>query len=462
MINYFNFKKYKDKVLITNDFGEWDFLLSDDFVKLVNQSLPHDSDTYNRLLEEGFVFDNEESFLKKSKEKYRNSKSYLFHATSLHIFVLTNACNMKCIYCQAQNSSSSERGLMSRETAKKAVNIALSSPEENLTFEFQGGEPLLNFEVLKYIVEYTESVKKDKHISYNVVSNLVLLTDEIIDFFKQNKISISTSLDGPASVQNRNRVFISGEGSYDVVIEKMHLLSNNGLKFGAIQTTTKYSLNHAHEIIDEYLKSGLNYIFIRPLTQLGMAAEEWNEIGYSPAEFIEFYKQAMEYIIELNINGTYIQEGHASILLPKILQGIGTNYMELRSPCGVGYGQMAYYYDGNIYTCDEGRMLAEMGHKSFLLGNVNNTYEELVCSNTCKAACGASVLESTPACCDCVYQPYCGVCPVVNFVTENNILSLKANNFRCTIYKGILDIIFNYLYDNYEPIIDVFRRWING
>lgn len=462
MINYFNFRKYRDKILITNDFGEWHFLSSEDFNGLVKQTFLYDSDIYQELKEKGFVFDNQESFLVRARDKYRSGKSYLFHATSLHIFVITNTCNMKCIYCQAQDSSSLKKGLMSYETAKKAVDIALCSPEDFLTFEFQGGEPLLNFDILKYIVEYSESTKGNKQVSYNIVSNLVMLTDEIIDFCIRHKISVSTSLDGPASVQNKNRMLISEEGSYDIVTKKMYKLRARGLKIGAIQTTTKHSLNLAREIIDKYIANGLQYIFIRPLARLGLAAEKWEQIGYSPVEFIEFYRQSLDYIIQLNLSGTYIQEGHASILLSKILFGRGTNYMELRSPCGAGYGQIAYYYDGNIYTCDEGRMLAEMGNKSFLIGNVNNTYEQLVSSKTCEAACGASVLESTPTCCDCVYQPYCGVCPVVNLATENNIMSLYTNNFHCIIFKGILDILFNYLYDYDEPIIDVFRRWLNG
>ena len=104
--------------------------------------------------------------------------------------------------------------------------------------------------------------------------------------------------------------------------------------------------------------------------------------------------------------------------------------MELRSPCGAGIGQIAYYYDGNIYTCDEGRMLAEMGDDSFKLGNVyDNTYDELINCNNCKAACISSVLESLPTCHDCVYSPYCGTCPVTNlalnkiYLTENRILT---------------------------------------
>ena len=120
---------------------------------------------------------------------------------------------------------------------------------------------------------------------------------------------------------------------------------------------------------------------------------------------------------------------------------------------------MAYYYDGKIYTCDEGRMLAEMGLPDFCLGNTEMTYDELMESNVCKITCQSSVLESLPECCDCVYHPYCGVCPVVNYAMEKNIYSREANGYKCSIYKGILDILFDYL-ENNSQALEIFRTWV--
>ena len=124
-------------------------------------------------------------------------------------------------------------------------------------------------------------------------------------------------------------------------------------------------------------------------------------------------------------------------------------------------GQIAYYYDGNIYTCDEGRMLAEMGSDSFRLGNVYDTleYDELMNCGVCKVTCQASVLEALPDCCECVYHPYCGVCPVINLALEKNIYSRQANSYRCRIYKGMLDTIFGPIYNN-EKALEVFETWI--
>jgi sulfatase maturation enzyme AslB (radical SAM superfamily) len=126
---------------------------------LVNKT-PIDTELYDELKSKFFVYDEHEALLtEKAKYYIRDSKSYLFSSTSLHIFVLTNICNMSCIYCQAKDDTSIVYHKMSAETAEKSVDVALQSPSRFLTFEFQGGEPLANFEILKHIVLYTEEKK---------------------------------------------------------------------------------------------------------------------------------------------------------------------------------------------------------------------------------------------------------------------------------------------------------------
>jgi radical SAM protein with 4Fe4S-binding SPASM domain len=170
----------------------------------------------------------------------------------------------------------------------------------------------------------------------------------------------------------------------------------------------------------------------------------------------------MDYILKLNSKDMVFSEGHASIFLQKIIGGYSQNYMELRSPCGASVGQAAIYYDGNIYTCDEGRMVAEMGDPAFRIGDVfSSTYNDLIDSGICKAVCTSSCLESLPHCCDCVYQPFCGVCPVINYALNKDLFSKNYQNTRCKIYSGILDYIFCTLQSNNHEYVDVFERWIN-
>lgn len=465
MINYFNFKEYDDCYLITNELGLSCFLTKSDFNLLVDDKLTDKNPKYQELYEKFFVYhERKEVFIDRIHEHLRCSKNYLFSATSLFIFVVTNLCNADCIYCQAQDSSSICRGKMDLETARKSVEIAMTSPNRYLSFEFQGGEPLLNFEIIKFIVEYSNELKLqfDKIIEYSVVSNLTLLTDEMIDFFSKNNVSVSTSLDGNEEMHNLNRPLKSGAKPFYDVVKGYYKLKERDIVVGAIETTTKNTLNKYKELIDTYVDLGLESVFIRPLTPLGIAKENWERIGYSAEDFIDFYKKSIEYLIELNEKGIFIREGHANIFLQKIINGESINYMELRSPCGASIGQMAFYYDGKIFTCDEGRMLSEMGNNAFQLGDVNNTFEELINNPVCKSACASSILEAIPDCCDCVYSPFCGTCPVINLALDGDIFPNQAKNYRCKIYSGMLDTLFDYFKNNNEKAISVLKSWVDN
>jgi len=461
MINFFNFKRMNDEYLLTNDFGRYIFLCPNDFRQLIMDGDVKDPDLSKALHKDKFIYSSSlESFIDKNTYLMSDAKEYLFHPTQLHIFVVTNACNMQCIYCQAQNGEIKPNGFMSKETAKRAVDIAIQSPSNHLQFEFQGGEPLLNFEIIKFIVEYSKEVCIGKRIDYSIVSNLTLITDEMLDFIKANNISVSTSLDGDMVLHDKNRPFIGGKGTYDVVKNAIAKVRNQGIHIGALQTTTKESLGRWKEIVDAYIEMGFDGISLRPLTPLGCANKDWDVVGYSANDFIEFYKNAFKYITEINKH-KYFREGLASIFLRKILDGFGVNYMELRSPCGAALGQIAYYYDGNIYTCDEGRMVSEMGNQSFCLGNVYEAdYDGLIDNEICKVVCASSTLESLPSCSDCVYQPYCGVCPVVNYALDMDVFEKHPNNYRCAINKGMLDVLFSKLQENDEETLNLFWRWI--
>lgn len=459
-LNYFNFKNFGDYILMTNDFGKYVFVSHDDFKKIISKNLNMESELARILIENKMIY--EESDLEySSNNRYalRRIKGHVNTATALHIFVVTTSCNMSCVYCQANNGVESSHLVMDKEMAERAVDIALQSPEPSLGFEFQGGEPLLNFDIIEHIVEYAEEHKGYHDIAYTVVTNLTLLTEKMLDFFVKYNFGISTSVDGDELVHNNNRVFANGTGTFSTVMKSVDTVRKAGLHVGAIQTTTRYSLKYPKEIVRTYAELGFDSIFIRPLTPLGKASMYWDKIGYSSEEFVEFYKETLDELIQINQNGYFIKEDHATILLKRI-QGDFMNYMELRSPCGAAVGQLAYYADGNIFTCDEGRMLHEMGQSTFCLGNVyDSAYKELIENSVCKTVCASSILETIPTCCDCVYQPYCGTCPVVNYAMSGDVLEKHPRSYRCMIYSGILDYLFEKFYENDKEIVKVLNSW---
>lgn len=460
MINYFNFKRLEDKILITNDNGYNAMLSIEDFSLLVKDKIDDKNKSYRELVDKKFILPGN-SFVSSgeaARELYL-FKGYLRASTSLHIFVLTNSCNMHCQYCQAQSELNNKYGFMTKEVAKRAVDIALSSPDNTLTFEMQGGEPLLNFDVIRFIVSYAEENKKDRTIFYTITTNGTLLSDEIIAFFEKYKVSVSLSLDGSRDVQMHNRPMNDGGDSFSFIEKIIPLLKKHNIFGGFVLTTTNYSLDKWREIIDTYILFGCYDIFLRTLTPLGYANDHWDSIGYNVDDFLAFYEKTLSYILKINKEGIRFRELHAMFFLRKIITQQSDNYMELRSPCGATIGQVAYYYDGNIYTCDEGRMISQMGDEAFCLGNVwESTYSDLIGCESCKAVCKASVLESLPGCADCVYSPYCGTCPATTYALEHSLFSRTNNNYRCKTYKGMLDIIFRFLQDNDNR--EIFESWV--
>ena len=458
-------KKNKDHVLLTNDFGGRIELSG----KLFNELCDNPDNIPQKFFDNGFV--SEMLDFGKLGFSWINTHCNVCLSPTLHIFVMTARCNMQCLYCQA-GSPGRKKDMsldMSLETAKKCVDFAFKTPSPVLNFEFQGGEPLLNWEVLSETVKYMrqKESESDKEVSISLISNFILMDEEKADFLLQNEVAICSSLDGPENVHKKNR-HSENDMSYNIVRKWLKYFNQKydsqlGKAYkifrpGAIITVTKNSIGHAKEIIDEYVSAGLESLYMRPVSQIGYAAANWNSIGISPAEYISFYKEALNYVLTLNKREVPILEKACQIFCEKIFSiGSGRNY-DLDSPCGAGTGQIAYNYDGNIYTCDEARMLAMEGDDLFRIGSVNDPVEKVLTAEVVRACKYASELNSQPLCSRCAYKPYCGICPVFNYATQGSLFGNMATNFRCAVNKGQIDFIFELIKDKENE--EILKKWI--
>ncbi len=449
--SFFRFKKLGGKFLITNDIGGYAFLEPAEFEKYLAGKTKKGSKIHKELKRKGFLEKNR----KKLVQKYRQRNLFLFAGPSLHIFVPTLRCGCNCVYCQASSKGMKEKGFdMSFAVAEKAVRTALSCTSPNVTLEFQGGEPLANWKTVKHIIEYAERENKEKKkkLSFSLVTNFCPMDEEKYGFLKKHGISFCTSLDGPEYLHNKNRP-CPGKNSHKEAVKWIKRIGP-GRKMHALATVSRHSLKYPKEIVEEYRKLGFKGVHLRPLSYLGFSGKRKTSIGYSPEEFLGFWKKAMDHILKINLKGEIFFERQAQIMLKKILTDKDPGYLELRSPCGAGTGQLLYNYDGGVYTCDEGRMT---GDETFKIGNLKKDgYREIVSHPTVKAVCIASLLENLP--CDyCPYKPYCGVCPVQNYALEGQLFPQMANCGSCKIKKGMLDYIFLKLENKRTERI--FRKW---
>ena len=469
IINHNDFSPFRfrrispDEYLLTDLAGRYSFLSEEEFSVLRDSPNQLKERTVDRLAEAGFLRRDSDQALIRA---YRERNAFLGRAATLHIVVLTLRCDHQCSYCQASRKPLDDLTFdMEMATAERTVDFILQSPSDDICIEFQGGEPLVNFSVLKHAVEYATANAKDKDLGFTVVTNMSQMDEKKLGFLLSHDVMICTSLDGPEDIHNESRI-LRDSNSYQNVIkwaQRIHEINasheQDGKRYSrlnALMTVTRPALKAARRVVDAYVTNRFHSIFLRPLNPFGYGKKWSKGNSYSAEEFLGFYTDALDYILELNKAGTAFFERTARVFLTKIIHGREPNFLDLRSPCGAGIGQVAYNYDGSIFPCDEGRMIHACGDDTFLLGNVrDHTYADIAQGETVAQLCVASCLEGLAGCHDCAYHPYCGVCPLYNYVTQGSIFGQMPTNDRCKVYRGIQDAIFLRLRDNFE----VFSSW---
>jgi len=456
-----------DEYIISNDLGEYAFLSPTDLERLISKKLDPNSDTYLNLRAKNFVSDDRGSVHGRIlASRYKTKKSFLDGFTKLHIFVTTLRCDHSCPYCQVSRQSEDRTKYdMTPEIARRGVDLMLRSPARAVTCEFQGGESLLNFPLLKDIVQYATERNRAlrKAITFVACTNLSTLTDEHLAFFKQHNILVSTSLDGPQHIHDKNRPLsrASSHGLFEANLKRVQGYLGPD-RVSALMTTTKESLAYPDEIIDEYLRLDLSSIFLRPLSPFGFAVKTVKAIGYDTSDFLAFYKKAFVRILEINRSGRHFPESYATLILEKILTPFPNGYVDLQSPAGAGFGVVVYNYDGEVYASDESRMLAEMGDTNLRLGNVlENSYEEIFFGEEMQTIAAASCNEALPGCSDCVYQPFCGADPVYHYATQGDLFGHRPTSGFCQRNMGIIKYLLEFLHSGNREIERIFWSWIN-
>ena len=195
----------------------------------------------------------------------------------------------------------------------------------------------------------------------------------------------------------------------------------------------------------------------RPVNPYGNAKKEWDHLGCNVDDFIKQYKDALSYILEINMKGEYFVEYYTVLLLSEYLTPFSTGFVDLQSPSGIGISGAMYDYNGDVYPSDEARMLAREGDYFFRLGNVhNNNYREIFQGEKLKNLSKSSILEGLPGCSTCVYQAFCGVDPVRYYVESGQTRGYRPTSDFCRKNKGIFDYLFELINAQNQDITRVF------
>ncbi len=282
-------------------------------------------------------------------------------ALCLHI---AHDCNLACKYCFAEEGEyHGRRALMSFEVGKKALDFLIenSGNRRNLEVDFFGGEPLMNWEVVKQLVEYGRSKEKEhnKNFRFTLTTNGVLLNDEIMEFLNKEMSNVVLSLDGRKEVNDMMRPFRNGKGSYDMIVPKFQKFAQKrGQKDYYIRGTfTRNNLDFSKDVI-EFADLGFKQMSIEPV----VASEEESYAIQKediPQICEEYDKLAKEYI-KRKKEGRGFELFHFMIDLEQ-----GPCVAKRLSGCGSGTEYLAVTPWGDLYPCHQ-----FVGEEEFLLGNV--------------------------------------------------------------------------------------------
>lgn len=468
-IGFFRFKKFNnEKYLITNDAWKFHFFNKDIFLKFITWDVENISE-YDDLVQKGFIKDPQYEQKMIGSVAYKNHFVWLW--PTLHMIVTTLRCNHKCKYCHAAVAPMTATQFdMTEETAKKVVDTIFYTNSPSFTIEFQWWESLVNYPIVQFITEYAQSraLHLKKNVSFSLVTNLTLMTEEKLQWLLDHKVDICTSLDGNQVTHNNNRSWYEWN-SYEMVTYWIKRVSEEKQKrgmwnIGALLTATKETLPKYKDIIDTYRELGLDGIFLRWLNPYGFAASDLDTLAYESDEWIDFYKKSLDYIIALNKSGNRFHEYITSVYLQKIFNPIDPAFMDIRSPSWIAVWWVAYNFDGKVYASDESRMLWRMWIDEFLMTDMQDTWEDtyksMMESEITKIAVQASTLDWLPWYNDHVYKPYLWVDIIHNFKMTWNMYTPIMKDEKMKLQIAILDYIFEKLQDPEDS--KILKGWIQN
>ena len=350
-------------------------------------------------------------------------------ALCLHI---AHTCNLNCSYCFAsQGKFNGERGLMSFEVGKRALDFLIenSGTRHNLEVDFFGGEPLMNFQVVKDLVAYARSIEKDanKNFRFTLTTNGVLVDDDVIDFANREMSNVVLSLDGRKEVHDRFRVDYNGNGSFDKIVPKFQrFVEKRGNKDYYMRGTFTHANPDFLEDIKTMLDLGFTELSMEPVVCAPNDPSALTEAD--KAIVMDQYKKLAELMLRKQREGKPFTFYHYMIDLKS-----GPCIYKRVSGCGSGTEYMAVTPWGDLYPCHQ-----FVGDDNYKLGNVFDGVKNTEIQN--KFA--NSNVYTKPECKDCWAKLYCsGGCPANSYHATgdiNGVYSYGCDLFRkrmeCAIY----------------------------
>ena len=347
--------------------------------------------------------------------------SGVIKALCLHV---AHTCNLNCEYCFAsQGKYNGDRAVMSFEVGKRALDFLVenSGSRRNLEVDFFGGEPLMNFDVVKQLVSYARSIEKEKNknFRFTLTTNGVLIDDDVIEFANKEMSNVVLSLDGRKEVHDRYRVDYNGNGSWEKIVPKFQKLvkARGGKNYYMRGTFTHFNPDFLEDI-KVMLDLGFNELSMEPVV---CASGDKNELTEQDLPIIlSQYEDLANLMLEKDKEGKPFTFYHYMI----DLKGGPCIYKRI-SGCGSGTEYMAVTPWGDLYPCHQ-----FVGDEKFKLGDVFNGVNN---TKIQQEFCDCNVY-ARPDCKDCWAKLYCsGGCAANAYHATGSVRGVYK--YGCELFK---------------------------
>jgi radical SAM protein with 4Fe4S-binding SPASM domain len=405
---------------------------------------------------------------------------------SIHV---TEDCNFRCRYCYADAVSKGKR--MTAATARKVIERILESyGRHEITIEFHGGEPLLAMDIIEEAVNHASLLFRKMGrppCTYLLQTNGSLLRKDHIEFFRANRIAVGVSMDGPAEIHDRNRIFPGGKGTHSAVVKGMELLRGEDIPGGILAVIedpsdyievcryilslgyTGFRLNHmvcqgrgeamsaalcgrASGALESARPSGTlkGSGLSRALESTRTTDEERG------AAFAEGLLALADFLYEhkLRTRAPFLDVWPLNIMLFHLLSP-HRPFMCMRSPCGAGSHALGFDYEGNVYPCEQltnfeelrmGSVFAEQPVSPVGARACGTFLHDLVMTSPVVGEQKRRTVENIEECRDCAFRMFCaGGCTAEAFAVNRTLLREDA---QCAFYRKAFEGLLWKLHDN--------------
>jgi sulfatase maturation enzyme AslB (radical SAM superfamily) len=349
--------------------------------------------------------------------------------------VLTAGCNLRCSYCY-QNDKKARR--MKWETLRASADLVLASGRPEVSLLFVGGEPLLEFDLIRQAVEYVEARRQPgRRIRYELITNGVLVRDEHIDFFVDHDFEVQLSFDGIAPAQD-----LRGRGTFEVLDRLLHRLRREQPAFftervTVAMTLTVASISYFADSVEYFLESGVQDLAVSPTVnhEYSWTASRIDELD---VQFARIFDQSLR---------VYNRTGTVPLKVFRRNEGDSVHKPEGQSMCGVGRGETAAIdVDGQVHGCVMFAESYQIFPTAFLkdrlaamrMGHLQDPRfaEHMAAYPTAARAAGIfhnkqDKYSSYGKCADCRFLPRCAVCPISIGNAPGNTDPNRVPDFLC-------------------------------